>query len=214
MNIILLGPPGSGKGTQAQYIEEEFGIPQISTGDMLRAAIASGSEIGLRAKSIMEAGELVSDDVILQIVAERLKAADCEHGCLFDGFPRTLAQAAGLKSEGVPIDAVVELAVSDDVVVQRISGRRVHESSGRAYHVTFNPPKVQDRDDVTGEPLIQRKDDTEETIRERLGVYKAQTAPLVEHYRNSDARYAELDGEQTVDVIRSAIVEFLRELAD
>lgn len=214
MNIILLGPPGSGKGTQAQYIEEDFEIPQISTGDMLRGAIASGSEIGLRAKSIMEAGELVSDDVILQIVAERLKEADCEHGCLFDGFPRTLAQAAGLQSEGVPVDAVVELAVSEEVVVQRISGRRVHESSGRAYHIEFNPPKVRDRDDVTGEPLIQRKDDTKETILERLGVYKAQTAPLVEHYRNSDVKYAEFDGEQSVESIRSAIAEFLRNLAE
>ena len=212
MNTLLLGPPGSGKGTQAQFIVEKFTIPQISTGDMLRAAIASGSEVGNQAKAIMESGELVSDDVILRIVEERLKAPDCANGCLFDGFPRTLPQAFGLEQLDVRIDAVIELQVSDDVVVSRISGRRVHESSGRVYHIQFNPPKVAGVDDVTGEQLVQRKDDTEATVRDRLAVYKAQTEPLISHYKKTDAHYGDMNGEAGVDEIKSAIDDFLKQI--
>ena len=213
MNVILLGPPGSGKGTQAQFIVQDFGIPQISTGDMLRAAISDGTELGMAAKSVMDAGELVSDDIILGLVAERVREPDCVKGALFDGFPRTLAQAEGMVEISVKVDAVIELHVPDDIVVDRISGRRVHPSSGRVYHVSFNPPKVADRDDETGEPLVQRPDDQEATVRERLAVYKRQTAPLVEYYYDSVSHYLTADGTKGVDEIGSEIQAFLRSLS-
>lgn len=213
MNVVLLGPPGSGKGTQAQFIVEEFGIPQISTGDMLRSAVAAGSELGFAAKKVMDAGDLVSDEIILGLVAERVQEPDCVHGALFDGFPRTLPQAHGMAQIDVNVDAVVELIVRDDVVVERISGRRVHQPSGRVYHVAFNPPKVTDQDDVTGEALIQRPDDTEDTVRERLAVYQRQTAPLIDHYKQSAATYFETDGTASVDAIRVSICDFLRTVA-
>ncbi len=210
MNVVLLGPPGSGKGTQAQYIVDEFGIPQISTGDMLRSAVAAGTELGLAAKKVMDAGDLVSDDIILGLVNERLRLPDCTQGALFDGFPRTLPQAEGMVAIGVTLDAVVELLVPDDVVVERISGRRVHQESGRVYHLTFNPPKVADRDDETGEQLIQRPDDTEDTVRERLAVYYEQTAPLIDHYQQSSSEYFKTDGTVSVDEISVSIRSFLR----
>lgn len=212
MNVVLLGPPGSGKGTQAQYIVDEFGIPQISTGDMLRAAVAAGTELGLAAKKVMDAGDLVSDDIILGLVNERVRLPDCTRGALFDGFPRTLPQAEGMVAIGVPVDAVVELLVPDDVVVERISGRRVHQESGRVYHLTFNPPKVAGRDDETGEALIQRPDDTEDTVRERLTVYYQQTAPLIDHYQQSSSEYFKTDGTVSVDEISVSIRSFLRTL--
>lgn len=183
MRVILLGAPGAGKGTQAQFITEEFGIPQISTGDMLRAAVKAGSELGLKAKAVMDAGQLVSDDIIIGLVKERLTQDDCANGALFDGFPRTIPQADALKDAGVKIDYVVEIDVADEEIVQRMSGRRVHEASGRSYHLVYNPPKVAGKDDVTGEELIQRADDTEETVRKRLGVYHEQTAPLIGYYQ-------------------------------
>lgn len=212
MNVILLGPPGSGKGTQAQFIVDDFGIPQISTGDMLRSAIAEGTELGLAAKSVMDAGELVSDDIILGLVAERVRAPDCVKGALFDGFPRTLAQAEGMSEISVSVDAVVELHVPDDVVVDRISGRRVHPASGRVYHIEFNPPKVEDRDDETSEPLVQRPDDQEDTIRDRLEVYKRQTAPLTEYYHDSSASFLVVNGTAEVSSISEKIRTFLRTL--
>ncbi|TNF03184.1 MAG: adenylate kinase [Gammaproteobacteria bacterium] len=183
MRIILLGPPGAGKGTQAKYITEKFGIPQISTGDMLRAAVKAGTELGLKAKDIMASGGLVSDDLIIALVKERIQEADCVNGFLFDGFPRTIPQAEALLSEGVMIDKVIEIDVADDEIVSRLSGRRVHEGSGRVYHVTHNPPKQEGVDDETGEPLIQRDDDKEDTIRNRLAVYHEQTEPLVGFYQ-------------------------------
>ena len=212
MNVVLLGPPGSGKGTQAQFIVDEFGIPQISTGDMLRSAVSSGTELGIAAKKVMDAGELVSDDVILGLVEERLQKADCIKGALFDGFPRTLLQAEGMTEIGVVVDAVVELVVSDDVVVERISGRRVHQPSGRVYHLTFNPPRIPEKDDETGEKLIQRPDDTEDTVRERLSIYYRQTAPLIDHYRKSSANYFKTDGTVSVEAIGAAIRDFLRNI--
>ncbi|BFM51014.1 adenylate kinase [Marinomonas sp. THO17] len=184
MRVILLGAPGAGKGTQAQFITEEFGIPQISTGDMLRAAVKAGTELGLKAKAVMDAGQLVSDDIIIGLVKERLTQEDCVKGALFDGFPRTIPQADALKEAGVKIDYVVEIDVADEEIVQRMSGRRVHEASGRSYHLVYNPPKVAGKDDVTGEDLIQRADDTEETVRKRLGVYHEQTAPLIGYYQD------------------------------
>jgi len=184
MRLILLGPPGAGKGTQAQLLCEAFGIPQISTGDMLRAAVSAGSALGKRVKAVMDSGALVSDDIIIELVKERLGQPDCANGFLFDGFPRTIPQADALADAGVTIDAVVEIQVPDEEIIRRMSGRRVHQASGRTYHVEFNPPKVADVDDVTGESLIQRDDDREDTVRERLSVYRAQTAPLVEYYRN------------------------------
>lgn len=205
MNIVLLGPPGAGKGTQAQFICERLNIPQVSTGDMLRSAIAVGSELGLRAKSVMDRGDLVSDDVILGIVAERLRAPDCENGCLFDGFPRTIAQADGLGEIGVEIDKVVELQLDDEAIVRRITGRRVHERSGRVYHIEFNPPNKTDIDDVTGELLIQRPDDLESVVRDRLRVYREQTEPLIDYYHDSSARYIEVQGSGAVESIRDAI---------
>ena len=205
MNIVLLGPPGAGKGTQAQFICERLNIPQVSTGDMLRSAIAAGSELGLRAKSVMDRGDLVSDDVILGIVAERLRAPDCENGCLFDGFPRTIAQADGLGEIGVEIDTVLELQLDDEAIVRRITGRRVHERSGRVYHIEFNPPNKTDIDDVTGEPLIQRPDDLESVVRDRLRVYREQTEPLIDYYHDSPAKYVEVQGSGSVESIRDAI---------
>ncbi|HQS58614.1 MAG: adenylate kinase [Gallionellales bacterium 35-53-114] len=182
MKLILLGAPGAGKGTQANYIKEKYGIPQISTGDMLRAAVKAGSPLGVAAKKIMDAGGLVSDEIIINLVKERIKEKDCEKGFLFDGFPRTLPQAEAMKQAGVEIDYVVEIDVADSEIVQRMSGRRVHTASGRTYHVKFNPPKVAGKDDVTGEDLVQRPDDVEETVKKRLAVYHDQTLPLVEYY--------------------------------
>ncbi len=183
MRVILLGSPGSGKGTQAQFITEKYTIPQISTGDMLRAAVREGTELGKDAKKIMDAGSLVSDDIILGLVKERIAHKDCHNGFLLDGFPRTIAQSEGLLAMGVQVDHVLEIAVADDEIIKRMSGRRVHLESGRTYHIEFNPPKVVDKDDETGEPLIQREDDKEATVKKRLNVYHQQTKPLVGFYQ-------------------------------
>ena len=184
MKIILLGAPGAGKGTQANVIKDKFGIPQISTGDMLRAAVKAGTPLGIEAKKVMDSGGLVSDDIIINLVKERLKEADCLKGYLFDGFPRTIPQAEAMKAAGVGLDWVVDIQVSDDDIIERMSGRRVHVASGRTYHVRFNPPKTEGHDDLTGEPLIQRDDDKEETVKKRLEVYHQQTKPLVDFYSN------------------------------
>jgi adenylate kinase len=183
MRLILLGPPGAGKGTQASFIKEKFGIPQISTGDMLRAAVREGTPLGREAKKVMDAGQLVSDDVIIGLVKDRLKQDDCRKGCLIDGFPRTIPQAESLKTSGVQIDIVLEIDVPDAIIIDRMSGRRVHPPSGRIYHIRHNPPKIEGMDDVTGEALVLRDDDREETVKKRLEVYHAQTKPLVEFYR-------------------------------
>ena len=206
MRVILLGAPGAGKGTQAGFITKKFGIPQISTGDMLRAAVKAGTELGLQAKSVMDAGGLVSDDLIINLVKERIAQPDCANGFLFDGFPRTIPQAEAMKEAGVSIDNVVEIAVDDEEIVQRIAGRRVHEASGRVYHVVYNPPKVEGKDDVTGEELVQRKDDTEETVRHRLSVYHSQTKPLVDFYKKLSAetgtpKYSHIPGVGSVEEI-------------
>jgi adenylate kinase len=203
MRLILLGPPGAGKGTQAKFIHERFGIPQISTGDMLRAAIQAGTPLGKEAKKVMDAGHLVSDDIIIGLVRERLKKADCRAGYLFDGFPRTIPQAEALKQAGVAIDYVLEIGVPDDEIIARISGRRVHPGSGRVYHVRFNPPRVEGKDDVTGEPLVQRDDDKEETVRRRLEVYRKQTEPLIEHYRKEPVKYRRISGNGSVEEVKS-----------
>ena len=184
MRIILLGPPGAGKGTQAQFITEEFGIPQISTGDMLRTAVSEGSELGQRVQAVMASGGLVSDEIIIALVKERIQRADCENGFLFDGFPRTIPQAQAMLDAGVQVDNVLEICVDDDEIVQRLGGRRVHEGSGRIYHIKYNPPQKPGVDDVTGEKLIQREDDLEETIKKRLAVYHEQTELLVDFYKN------------------------------
>ena len=212
MRVILLGGPGAGKGTQANFIKERFNIPQISTGDMLRAAVKAGTPLGVAAKKVMDAGGLVSDDIILGLIDERLKQNDCSNGYLFDGFPRTLAQADALKDKGVPIDAVVEIDVDDNEIIKRMSGRRVHLTSGRTYHVVFNPPKQAGKDDETGEPLIQRDDDREETVRERLNVYHKQTEPLIDYYSKwaktggeGAPKYVRINGIGKVDAIRDAI---------
>lgn len=212
IRVILLGGPGAGKGTQANYIKEHFGVPQISTGDMLRSAVKAGTELGVMAKKIMDAGGLVSDDIIINLVKERITQSDCVNGFLFDGFPRTIPQADAMKAAGVPIDFVVEIDVADAEIVKRMSGRRVHPASGRTYHVDFNPPKVDSQDDVTGEPLIQRDDDKEETVRKRLEVYHEQTEPLIDYYSKwsanggSDApRYTKIAGIGTVEEIRDHI---------
>jgi adenylate kinase len=212
MRVILLGGPGAGKGTQANYIKERYNIPQISTGDMLRAAVKAGTPLGVEAKKVMDAGGLVSDDIILGLVDERIKAPDCANGYLFDGFPRTLAQADALKDKGVKIDAVVEIDVDDSEIIKRMSGRRVHLASGRTYHVVFNPPKVEGKDDETGEALIQRDDDQEATVRERLNVYHDQTEPLIAYYSKWAAsgeanapKYVKINGIGKVDAIRDAI---------
>jgi adenylate kinase len=210
MRLILLGPPGAGKGTQAAFICEKFGIPQISTGDMLRAAVKAGTPLGAAAKKVMDAGHLVSDDIILGLVEERLKQPDCVKGYLFDGFPRTIPQAEAMKAGRVPIDTVLEIDVPDGEIIARMSGRRVHPASGRSYHARFNPPKVEGRDDVTGEPLILRDDDREETVRKRLEVFRAQTRPLIEYYRrwtdSGDARapkYRRISGLGAVPEVRA-----------
>ncbi len=215
MRIILLGPPGAGKGTQAQTLTKEFNIPQISTGDMLRAAIKAGTELGMKAKAVMDAGKLVSDDIILGLVKERIAKDDCANGFLFDGFPRTIPQAQALVDNGIAIDAVVELQVPDEKIVKRMSGRRVHLASGRTYHIVYNPPKVEGKDDVTGESLVIRPDDEENTVRARLNVYHEQTEPLVTFYKDLSAqgktRYIAVDGNRDVDVIASDLVKSLRE---
>jgi len=211
MRIILLGPPGAGKGTQAQFIMEKYGIPQISTGDMLRAAVKAETNLGLEVKKVMDSGGLVSDEIIIALVKERIQETDCENGFLFDGFPRTIPQAEALASQGVEIDFIVQIAVDDSEIIARMSGRRVHEASGRVYHVNFNPPKEADKDDVTGEPLIQRKDDAEDTVRSRLDVYHQQTKPLVSFYqdlsKNSPAgiKYICVEGVGNVESIRDKI---------
>jgi adenylate kinase len=217
MRLILLGPPGAGKGTQAAFICEAYGIPQISTGDMLRAAVKAGTPLGLAAQAVMDSGSLVSDDIIIALVTERLAQPDCANGYLFDGFPRTIPQAEALRNAGVDVDYVIEIDVPDAAIVERMSGRRVHLPSGRSYHVIFNPPKVTARDDVTGEPLIQRADDCEETVRNRLAVYHAQTEPLVAYYSRWEAsgdarapRYRKVNGLGTVDAIRDACMAALR----
>jgi adenylate kinase len=219
MRLILLGGPGAGKGTQANYIKERYQIPQISTGDMLRAAVKAGTELGKKAKAVMDAGGLVPDDVIIGLVKERIKESDCQKGFLFDGFPRTIPQADAMKAAGVAIDAVVDIDVPDEEIIKRMSGRRVHLASGRTYHLVFNPPKVEGKDDVTGEPLIQRDDDKEETVRKRLEVYHAQTEPLIGYYRDWEAsgdaaapKYIKIEGVGKVDGIRDAIFSALDNL--
>ncbi len=209
MRLILLGGPGAGKGTQAKYITEKYNIPQISTGDMLRAAVKAGTPLGIEAKKIMDAGGLVSDDIIIGLVKDRITQPDCENGFLFDGFPRTIPQADAMKAAGVKLDFVLEIAVDDEEIIKRMSGRRVHVASGRTYHVVFNPPKVEGKDDETGEDLIQRADDIEETVRKRLEVYHDQTEPLINYYsswaNNGDAdapKYVKVEGIGTVDQIR------------
>jgi adenylate kinase len=187
MRLILLGGPGAGKGTQANFIKEKFQIPQISTGDMLRAAVKAGTELGKQAKGFMDSGGLVPDEVIIGLVKERIQEADCANGFLFDGFPRTIPQADAMKAAGVAIDAVVEIDVPDEEIIKRMSGRRAHLASGRTYHIIYNPPKVEGKDDVTGEPLVQRDDDKEETVKKRLDVYHAQTEPLVDYYKKWEA---------------------------
>lgn len=216
MRMILLGAPGAGKGTQAQYITEKYGIPQISTGDMLRAAVKAGTPLGVEAKKVMDAGGLVSDDIIIGLVKERIAESDCANGFLFDGFPRTIPQADALKEAGVALDAVVEIDVADEEIIKRMSGRRVHPGSGRTYHVVFNPPKTEGKDDVTGEELVQREDDQEETVRARLNVYHDQTKPLIGYYRgwaDEDAetapKYVYVEGVGSVDQIRDRVFEGL-----
>jgi adenylate kinase len=208
MRLILLGAPGAGKGTQATFICKQFGIPQISTGDMLRAAVKAGTPLGLQAKSVMDSGALVSDDIIIGLVQERITQPDCVNGFLFDGFPRTIPQADALKTAGVKLDYVLEIDVPFDAIIERMSGRRSHAASGRTYHVKFNPPKVQDQDDVTGEPLVQRDDDREETVTKRLDVYSAQTRPLIDYYGQwaktdpvNAPKYRAISGTGSVDEI-------------
>ena len=213
MRLILVGPPGAGKGTQARFICETCGIPQISTGDMLRAAIAAGTPLGRMAESVMARGELVSDDIVIGLVRERIAQPDCEAGFLFDGFPRTIPQAEALLEAGVEIDRVIEMRVDDDEVVRRITGRRLHEPSGRPYHVLFNPPRIPDRDDETGEPLTQRGDDKEETVRERLAVYRRQTEPLVHFYtelsRTAPLEYRAVNGVGDIAHVKRDMLEAL-----
>ncbi|MBP8307600.1 MAG: adenylate kinase [Burkholderiaceae bacterium] len=217
MRLILLGAPGAGKGTQAAFIKEKFGIPQISTGDMLRAAVKAGTALGIAAKKVMDSGGLVSDDIIIGLVKDRLTQPDCASGYLFDGFPRTIPQADAMKQAGVTIDFVLEIDVPDSEIIERMSGRRVHPASGRTYHVKFNPPKVEGRDDVTGEELILRDDDREETVRKRLEVYHAQTRQLVDYYGNWAAggaagapQYRKIAGIGPVETIRDRAFEALR----
>jgi len=216
MRIILLGPPGAGKGTQAAGLCSAYGIPQISTGDMLRAAVKAGTPLGQAAKAVMDAGELVSDDIIIGLVKERIQQADCADGFLFDGFPRTIAQADALREAGITIDAVVEIQVDDEDIVSRMAGRRCHPGSGRVYHLENAPPKVTDRDDVTGEALVQRDDDREDTVRQRLAVYHEQTRPLVNYYKRLAAqadeqapRYLSVDGRGEIDAVSQRIVTAL-----
>ncbi|WP_144822809.1 adenylate kinase [Marinobacter piscensis] len=217
MRIIMLGAPGAGKGTQAQFITERFDIPQISTGDMLRAAVKAESELGKQVKEVMATGGLVSDDIIIALIEERIQQPDCENGYLLDGFPRTIPQAEALKDQGIVIDYVVEIAVDDEEIVNRLSGRRVHEPSGRTYHVKFDPPKEEGKDDKTGEPLVQREDDKEETVRNRLAIYHDQTAPLVGFYQELAEKqpdvapeYVRVDGVGSLDSIREQILASLK----
>lgn len=214
MRVILLGAPGAGKGTQARFITEKFEIPQISTGDMLRAAVKAGSPLGLKVKGVMESGGLVSDDIIIDLIKERITQADCSKGFLFDGFPRTIPQAEALRAAGVAIDHVIEIAVDDEEIVSRIAGRRVHAASGRVYHTEHNPPKVAGKDDVTGEDLIQREDDKEETVRHRLSIYHSQTKPLVNFYQQLSAaegtsKYSAIEGVGSVEEITSKVLAAL-----
>lgn len=210
ISIILLGAPGAGKGTQAKFITEKFNIPQISTGDMLRNAIKAGTELGLKAKEIMDKGQLVSDEIVIGLVKERILQADCKNGYLFDGFPRTSAQAEALKSAGVNIDYVIEINVPDEAIISRLSGRRVHLPSGRTYHVEFNPPKISGKDDVSGEELVQRDDDKEETIKKRLEVYHAQTAVLSTYYSSDkNVKFIKIDGTKNVDQVTSNLLATL-----
>lgn len=210
MRLILLGAPGAGKGTQAAFICKQFGIPQISTGDMLRAAVKAGTPLGLQAKAVMEAGQLVSDGLIINLVKERIAQPDCANGFLFDGFPRTLAQAEAMVEAGVDLDAVVEIDVPDSVIVSRMSGRRVHLPSGRTYHITHNPPKAEGKDDISGEDLIQRDDDKEEVVQKRLAVYHEQTEVLVDFYSKLEGehapQYIKVDGTQPVDAVKTQVL--------
>ncbi len=219
MRLILLGGPGAGKGTQANLIKEKHQIPQISTGDMLRAAVKAGTDLGRKAKAFMDSGGLVPDEVIIGLVKERIKEPDCEKGFLFDGFPRTIPQADAMREAGVPIDAVVDIDVPDEEIIRRMSGRRAHLTSGRTYHIIFNPPKVEGRDDVTGEPLVQRDDDREETVRKRLEVYHDQTEPLIDYYKKWESSggagaptYVRIKGVGNVDEIRDQILAGLDHL--
>jgi len=206
MRVILLGGPGAGKGTQANYIKEKYNIPQISTGDMLRAAVKAGTALGIEAKKVMDAGGLISDDIIMGLIKERVKDDDCKNGYLFDGFPRTLVQADALKAEGIEIDAVVEIDVDDAEIIRRMSGRRVHLASGRTYHIVFNPPKVEGKDDETGEDLIQRDDDQEATVKNRLEIYHDQTEPLINYYNSMNGiNYVKINGIGKVEEIRDQI---------
>ena len=218
MKIILLGMPGAGKGTQARFLIEKFNIPQISTGDMLRAAIKEGAPLGLEAKKFMDRGALVPDDIVIELVKQRVKAPDCAGGFIIDGFPRTIPQAEALARAGIDVDYVIEIDVGDDEILKRMSGRRVHLASGRTYHVTFNPPKVAGKDDVTGEDLVQRPDDKEATVKERIATYHAQTKPLVAYYSKLAAsggskalRYIRVPGTGTVDEIRNRLFAGLAE---
>ncbi|MBY4595255.1 adenylate kinase [Ottowia caeni] len=217
MKLILLGAPGAGKGTQAAFICQQYGIPQISTGDMLRAAVKAGTPLGLQAKSVMDSGALVSDDIIIGLVKERIAEPDCAAGFLFDGFPRTIPQAEAMKQAGVMLDYVLEIDVPFDAIIERMSGRRSHPGSGRTYHVKFNPPKVEGLDDVTGEPLVQREDDKEETVKKRLQVYSEQTRPLVDYYSSwakaepgSAPKYRAISGTGTVEEITARALEALK----
>jgi adenylate kinase len=211
MRLILLGPPGAGKGTQANYIKEKFNIPQISTGDMLRAAFKAGTPLGIAAKKVIDTGNLVSDGIIIGLVKERIKEPDCANGFLFDGFPRTLPQAQAMKDMGIPIDFVVELEVPDSAIIRRMSGRRVHLASGRTYHAEFNPPKVEGKDDITGEDLVQRADDAEDTVIKRLTVYHDQTKPLVDYY-TAWAKSGDLTAPKCVSIPGNGKVEKIRDL--
>jgi len=213
MRIILLGAPGAGKGTQAQFIMENYGVPQISTGDMLRAAIKEGSELGQKVKAVMDSGQLVSDELIIELVKDRVKKEDCAKGFLLDGFPRTIPQADAMKEHGIDVDFVLEFDVPDEEIVKRMSGRRVHAASGRVYHTVYNPPKVEGKDNETGEELTIRVDDVEETVRKRLAIYHDQTAPLIAYYGEEAAagnsKYVTFDGTQTVDFVSKQLAELL-----
>jgi len=216
MRVILLGCPGAGKGTQAKFIAEKYGIPQISTGDMLRAAVKMGTELGLAAKQIIDSGKLVSDDIIIKLVKERIRQPDCQNGFLLDGFPRTIPQADALRQAAIDINVVIEIAVTDEEIIKRLTGRRIHPASGRTYHVIYNPPQAVDRDDETNEPLIQREDDSEATVRKRLQVYHDQTKPLIEYYKHwveegdpSAPRYVKIDGERSMQEVNNQIIKIL-----